>query len=102
MGAYNSFGNGSAMRCSYIGEYFNTEKDVVEWAKKSAEWTHNHQEGIKGAVVTAMCIFMARTGASKEEIFKYTAENYPKSDYKYSVEYKLDEYRDWYKWDVTC
>lgn len=101
-GAYNSFGNGSAMRCSYIGEQFNTEKEVAEWAKKSAECTHNHPEGIKGAVVTAMCIFMARTGASKEEIFKYTAKIYPKSDYKYSVEYKLDEYRDQYKWDVTC
>lgn len=86
-GAYNSFGNGSAMRCSYIGEHFNTEKEAAEWAKKSAECTHNHPEGIKGAVVTAMCIFMARTGATKEEIFKYTAKNYPKSDYKYSVEY---------------
>lgn len=99
---YNSFGNGSAMRCSYIGEYFNTEKEVIDWATKSADCTHNHPEGIKGAVVTSMCIYMARTGASKAEIFNYVKRQYPMEDYKYSVEYKLDEYRDTYRWDVTC
>ena len=99
---YNSFGNGSAMRCSYIGEHFNTEKEVIEWATKSAECTHNHHEGIKGAVVTSMCIYMARTGASKAEMLDYAKTQYPKDFYKYSVEYKLDEYRDTYRWDVTC
>lgn len=99
---YNSFGNGSAMRCSYIGEYFNTEKEVIEWATKSADCTHNHREGIKGAVVTSMCIYMARTGASKAEIFSYVKTQYPMDFYKYSVEYELDEYRDTYRWDVTC
>lgn len=90
------------MRCSYIGEYFNTEKEVIEWATKSADCTHNHPEGIKGAVVTSMCIYMARTGASKAEIFNYVKRQYPIDFYKYSVEYELDEYRDTYKWDVTC
>lgn len=99
---YNSFGNGSAMRCSYIGEHFNTEKEVIEWATKSADCTHNHPEGIKGAVVTAMCIYMARTGASKTEIFNYVKKQYPIDFYKYSVEFELDEYRDTYRWDVTC
>lgn len=99
---YNSFGNGSAMRCSYIGEYFNTEKEVIDWATKSADCTHNHPEGIKGAVVTSMCIFMARTGASKTEIFNYVKMQYPMDFYKYSVEYELDAYRDTYRWDVTC
>lgn len=99
---YNSFGNGSAMRCSYIGEHFNTEKEVIEWATKSAECTHNHPEGIKGAVVTSMCIYMAKTGVSKAEIFNYVKRQYPMGSYKYSVEYKLDEYRDIYRWDVTC
>lgn len=99
---YNSFGNGSAMRCSYIGEHFNTEKEVIEWATKSADCTHNHPEGIKGAVVTSMCIYMARTGASKVEIFNYVKKQYPMDFYKYSVEYELDEYRDTYRWDVTC
>lgn len=85
---YNSFGNGSVMRCSYIGERFCTEKEVAEWAEKSAECTHNHPEGIKGA--------------SKKEILAYTAKNYPKSDYQYGVEHGLDEYRNTYKWSVTC
>ena len=49
--AYYSFGNGAAMRCSYIGEYFDSENEVEEWAIKSAECTHNHPEGIKGAIV---------------------------------------------------
>ncbi|MBD5081767.1 MAG: ADP-ribosylglycohydrolase family protein [Ruminococcaceae bacterium] len=99
---YNSFGNGSAMRCSFIGEHFDTENEVSLWAARSAECTHSHPEGVKGAVVTAMCVYMARTGASKEEIFKYTAKNYPKSDYKYSPEYKLEEYRNSYEWNEIC
>lgn len=100
--AYNSFGNGSAMRCSYIGEHFNGEKEVIEWATKSADCTHNHPEGIKGAVVTSMCVYMARTGATKAEIFDYVKKHYPKENYRYSVEHKIEDYRDAYRWDVTC
>ena len=100
--AYYSFGNGSAMRCSYIGEHFNTEEEIIEWAVKSAECTHNHPEGIKGAVVTAMCIYMARTGASKTDILKYASYHYPSDSYKYSVEKKIADYRNDYKWDVSC
>lgn len=101
-GAYNSFGNGSATRCSYIGEHFNTEQEVFQWAVKSAECTHNHKEGIKGAVVTATCIYMARTGASKSDIYKYALKNYPSESYQYGVDRSLDDYRDIYKWDVSC
>ena len=101
-GAYNSFGNGSAMRCSYIREHFNCEKDIVEWAPQSADCTHNHPEGINGAVVTSMCIYMARTGATKAEMFDYVKRHYPKENYRYSVEYKIDDYMDTYRWDVTC
>lgn len=100
--AYNSFGNGSAMRCSYIGEFFDKEEDVIAFATQSAECTHNHPEGIKGAVVTAMCIYMARKGASKKEIFEYAKREYPKEFYKYSVTYALNEIRSIYQWDVTC
>ena len=57
---YNSWGNGSAMRVSYIGEYFDKLEDVQREAAESAKVTHNHPEGIKGAVVTATCIWMAR------------------------------------------
>ena len=99
---YNSFGNGSAMRCSFIAEHFNTEKEVINWATKSSICTHSHFQGVKGAIVTSMCAFMAKQGASKQEIYKYASKHYPKEDYKYSVEYSISEYRDNYKWDVTC
>lgn len=46
---YGSFGNGSAMRVSYVADKFNTQEDVIHWAIKSAECTHNNPEGIKGA-----------------------------------------------------
>lgn len=65
---YNSCGNGSAMRVSPVGWAFNTKEEVLFWARKSAECTHNHTEGIKGAQATALSILMARQGKSKEEI----------------------------------
>ena len=65
---YNSCGNGSAMRVGPVGWAFNTKEEVLAKAKESAECTHNHPEGIKGAQATALCIFMARQGASKGEI----------------------------------
>ena len=65
---YNSCGNGSAMRVGPVGWAFDTDEDVLASAKQSAECTHNHPEGIKGAQATALCIFMGRHGASKEEI----------------------------------
>ena len=68
---YNSFGNGSAMRVSPVGWAFDTLEETLEAAKQSAEITHNHPEGIKGAQATAACIFMARTGKSKQEIKEY-------------------------------
>lgn len=100
--AYNSCGNGSAMRVSYIGEYYNTEQEVIDNAIKTAECTHNHKEGIKGAVTTAMCIYMAKTGASKKEIYLYAKSQYPKEDYKYSVEIPVEEYVNNYKWNEIC
>lgn len=66
--AYNSFGNGSAMRCSYIEEHFNEEKEVIEWAARSAQCTHDHPEGIKGAVVTAMCVYGQDRGIKRRNI----------------------------------
>jgi len=99
---YGSYGNGSAMRVSYVADRFNTEQDVIEWATKSAEVSHNHSEGIKGAVVTAMCAFMAKAGTTKAEIYQYTKEQYPKEDYTYSVEQPLIEYQKSYLWNETC
>lgn len=67
---YNSLGNGSAMRVSPIGWAFNSVPEVLLEARKSAECTHNHPEGIKGAQSAALAVFMARKGKSKEVIRK--------------------------------
>ncbi len=73
---YNSFGNGSAMRVSPVGWMFDTLEKVEEFAELSAEVTHNHPEGIKGAKAVAGSIFLARTGASRYDIKKYVEQNY--------------------------
>ena len=54
----NSFGNGSAMRCSFIGEHFSQESDVIKYAIKSAECTHSHPEGIKGAAFRYLKVYL--------------------------------------------
>lgn len=100
--SYNSWGNGSAMRVSYIGESFDDRKEVEKWAKKSAELTHNSEEGIKGAVVTAVCIYMAKNGCSKEDIYNYVSEQYPAKDYEWNIERDLDDIRNSYEWSVKC
>ena len=73
---YYSFGNGSAMRVSPIGLYCQTADSVLSEAKKSAEITHDHPEGIKGAQVTAMCVFMSRWGFTTDDIIKYAVSEY--------------------------
>ena len=73
---YNSFGNGSAMRVSPVGFYAKTEEEVKEFSKAVTQVTHNHPEGIKGAEVTAMCIFYAKNGKSKEFIKEYVEKHY--------------------------
>ena len=94
---YNSFGNGSAMRVSPIGWAFNTLEETLEAAKTSADITHNHPEGIKGAQATASCIFMARTGKSKKEIKEYIEQTFG-----YDLSRTCDEIRPTYQFDVTC
>lgn len=96
MGAYNSFGNGSAMRVSPVAYAVDELDDVEELAKWSAEVTHNHPEGIKGAQAVAAAVFLARTGSSKEEIKQYIEEKY------YDLDFTLDEIREGYRFDVTC
>lgn len=65
---YNSYGNGSAMRIAPVAYIFDTIEDVLAEAKRSAEVTHNHPEGIKGAQAIALAIFLARKGYSKADI----------------------------------
>ncbi len=99
---YNSWGNGSAMRVSFVGEYYDDFDEMQKMAEATAAVSHNHPEGIKGAVVTATCIWMARHGKSKQEIYEYVLEQYPKADYEYSIAYSLDEIRPRYKWNESC
>lgn len=65
---YNSYGNGSAMRVSPIGWYFDTLEETLRFAKLSADVTHNHPEGEKGAMCIAAAIYLARTAHNKEDI----------------------------------
>jgi len=94
---YNSFGNGSAMRVSPVGFAFTTEKEVLEEAKRSADVTHNHPEGVKGAQATALAIFLAVQGSDKITIKKEIA-----SRFEYDLDRKLSDIRSDYHFDVTC
>ena len=73
---YGSYGNGSAMRVSSVAWLFDELESVRAVARVSAEVSHNHPEGIKGAEATATAIFLARTGSSKAEIKTYIVENF--------------------------
>lgn len=88
--------NGSAMRVSPCGFFANSLEEAQALAKASAEVTHNHPEGIKGAVATASSIFLARQGKTKEEIKTYIQENY------YPMDFTLAEIRPTYEFDVSC
>lgn len=94
---YNSWGNGSAMRVSPVGFAFSQEEDVLRAARESAEISHNHLEGIKGAQATALVIFMARTGAEKEQI-----RNRISGLFGYDLSRSLDNIRPDYSFDVSC
>lgn len=94
---YNSWGNGSAMRVSPVGWLFDTEELVLNHARLSAEVTHNHPEGIKGAQAVALAVFMARNGYSKESIKQNIS-----SKFGYDLDRTIDEIRPTYEFDVSC
>lgn len=95
--AYNSFGNGSAMRVSSVAWLYNDIDAVRHAARLSAEVTHNHPEGIKGAEATASAIFLARTGSSKAEIKEYIVR-----EFGYDLNRTCDEIRPGYFHTETC
>ena len=94
---YNSWGNGSAMRVSPVGFAFDSVDEVLEQAKLSAECTHNHPEGIKGAQATALSIFFARQENDKEFIRKEISKRFD-----YDLNRTVDEIRPNYFFDVSC
>ena len=90
---YGSCGNGSAMRVGPVGWFFESEPETLAYAKRSAECTHDHPEGIKGAQATALAIFLARHGATPAAI-KSRIER----DYGYDLSLSIDEIRPRYSW----
>ena len=95
--AYGSYGNGSAMRVSAAGWLYDSMERTREVARATANVTHNHPEGIKGAEATASAIYMARNGSSKEEIKEYIEK-----EFHYNLDRTLDEIRPEYHMDETC
>ncbi|MCR5454124.1 MAG: ADP-ribosylglycohydrolase family protein [Bacteroidales bacterium] len=94
---YNSWGNGSAMRVSAVGWASDTLEETLEIAKRSAEITHNHPEGIKGAQATAAAIFLARNGKSKQEI-----KDYITNTFGYDLSRTCNDIRPHYHFDGSC
>lgn len=94
---YNSWGNGSAMRVSPVGFAHRSLDEVLAEAKRSAEPTHNHPEGVRGAQATAAAVFLARSGKSKLEI-KDTLERL----FGYDLGRPLDEIRPGYTFNESC
>ena len=94
---YQSWGNGAAMRVSPIGIACNSLDEVLAEARRSAEVTHDHPEGIRGAQATAAAVFLARTGASKEDI-RANLE----LEFGYNLSERLADIRDRYRFDISC
>ena len=92
---YGSYGNGAAMRVSPVVWYANSLEEAIDFAQASAEVTHNHPEGIKGAVVTAGATYLAKTGATMDEIKAFVGEHY-------KIDFTLDEIRPIYEFNETC
>lgn len=95
---YRSFGNGSAMRCSAAGWLASTPQECIDMATATASPTHNHEEGIKGAVATALTIFHLKRGASKEFIRDEILSAY----YPQWAGKSYDDIHDDYTFNSTC
>ena len=93
---YNSFGNGAAMRISPVGFAARTEDEACRLSEIVTGITHNHEEGLKGAEATAVAIFMAKRGFTKNEIRNRIDRHY------YSLHFTIDEIRDTYEFNETC
>lgn len=93
---YYSCGNGSAMRVSPCGLMAANLEEALELAKVSAEVTHDHPEGIKGAQATAAAVYLAKTRHTMDEIRSYIHENF------YPMDRTLDKIRPTYKFEATC
>jgi len=96
MPAYNSFGNGSAMRVSPVGWLATSLEEALTLACDTALPTHNHPDGILGAQVVTGCIFLLRQGKTKEEIRAWV------ESMGYPMDHTISELQKTYKFDVSC
>ncbi len=94
---YNSWGNGAAMRVSPVGFAFNSSEEVLEQARLTAEISHNHPEGIKGAQATALAVFLARTGHRREEIREQISRRFG-----YDLRRTVEGIRPSYGFRISC
>lgn len=92
--AYNSCGNGSAMRVAPVGWFFDSLEETLSAAKTSAECTHNHPEGIKGAQAVVHAIFLARNKVAVSDIRDIITK-----EYGYDLSISLNELQEKYSWD---
>ena len=95
---YQSFGNGAAMRISPVGEYARSEEEVRRLSKIVTGVSHDHPEGLKGAECVAMCVYLAKNGAGKEEIFRRVKGEY----YPEVASLSCGELSKTYTFDVSC
>lgn len=93
---YGSYGNGAAMRVAPCAEAAASLEEALDLARQSAQVTHDHPEGIKGAQAVAAAVYLARAGAGKEEIRRYIGEKF------YSLDRTLDQIRPDYTFDESC
>jgi len=94
---YNSWGNSAAMRVSPVGFAFDNEAQVLAEAKRSAECTHNHPEGIKGAQATALAVHLAHQSAGRDDI-RYEISH----RFGYDLSRTVEEIRPGYQFDASC
>ena len=94
---YNSYGNGSAMRVSPVGLYAHDMQEALELAYITAAVSHNHPEGIKGAQSTAVAVYMAKNGYTKEQIREVLT-----ALFGYHLDTSLEQLRPTYHWSSSC
>ena len=98
---YNSWGNGAAMRVSPVALYASNLEEALDLAKTTANVTHNHPEGVKGALAVAECVFIRREATNLDAAKNKIRQTIPLK-YGYDLNRTLDEIRPTYSFDVSC
>lgn len=94
---YGSFGNGAAARVIPVGFSYHHLEEVMSRAAESARVTHDHPEGMRGAMAVAATVFLARRKASKAEI-----QDFVQTTFGYDLRRPVAEIRPGYGHDQSC